>query len=429
MKARYYLYITAGITVSLITLVLLWLIVMDDKQPAHQANKQKPLYWQAPMNPDYRRDQPGKSPMGMDLVPVYPKSADHTVSISPMVENNIGIRTARASMHKLNQKIHTVGYIQADEEKLEAVNSYSPGWIKELRVNAVGERVQKGDLLLKLYAPAVISAQQEYLLALKYNRQPFITASRQKLRTLGMHSTEIKQLTNTRQVKPLIGIYAPISGYVTRLSVREGKHITPSQTLLHIADLSTVWVLAEVYPNKTQQLKTGQRARITLSANPNQTFYGNISYIYPQVDKQGRTTRVRIPLENKHMILKPNMYADVLIYSPSTRKVLTVPKSALIRTGESNRVVLALGQGKFKSVEVTTGMADQQRVHITGGLQKGDKVVTSAQFLLDSESSTQAGLSRLSQSPAPSSTEDKPNASDMADHHGITASQNNNHKD
>ncbi len=382
------------VLLALTGLMIIIFLVSSNDTSSKQETK-KPLYWQAPMNPSYRSDKPGKSPMGMDLVPVYEDSGDGTVKINSTIQNNIGVRTEIVKKHLIDQTIKTVGYIQPDDDLIESVNSYSSGWVRDLKVKTIGEYVQKNQLLFKLYAPDVISAQEEYLLAIKFKRESFIQAGKQKLLTLGMADNEIQKITTSMHSEQLIGVYAPVSGYVTGLSIKEGEHINPHIVLMTIADLSKVWVLAEVYEQDDQKVEMGQSVSITIPSSPNQVYKSKISYIYPQLNTKTRSVKVRIPIKNHQLKLKLNMYADVLIHSSNKESVLSIPKEALIRLGSTNRVVLALGDGKFKSIEVQTGIEDAEWIQITEGLQSGDKVVNSAQFLIDSESNLKASLSRL----------------------------------
>jgi Cu(I)/Ag(I) efflux system membrane fusion protein len=385
-----------GLIILLVLSVLAVIIfLLPTSDTTSESDAKKPLYWQSPMNPNYRSDKPGKSPMGMDLVPVYESSEDGVVKINSTIQNNIGVRTAIVKKHLIDQTIKTVGYIQPDDNLIESVNSYSSGWVRDLKVKTIGEYVQKNQLLFKLYAPDVISAQEEYLLAIKFKRESFIQAGKQKLLTLGMADNEIQKITTSMQSEQLIGVYAPVSGYVTDLLIKEGEHINPHIVLMTIADLSKVWVLAEVYEQDDQKVEIGQSVSITIPSSPNQVYKSKISYIYPQLNTRTRSVKVRIPIKNHQLKLKLNMYADVLIHSSSQESVVSIPKEALIRLGSTNRVVLALGDGKFKSIEVQTGIEDANWVQITKGLQLGDKVVTSAQFLIDSESNLKASLSRL----------------------------------
>ncbi|PIQ43199.1 MAG: efflux transporter periplasmic adaptor subunit [Gammaproteobacteria bacterium CG11_big_fil_rev_8_21_14_0_20_46_22] len=373
------------------------------------ANK-KPLYWVAPMNPSYRRDKPGKSPMGMDLVPVYEEPSEAgVVKISPTVENNLGVRTAVVEKRHFNQQIRTVGYVQPDENTLQTMSVYTEGWIKDLQVKAAGEPVKQGQLLFKLYSPVLVSAQEEYLLAIKYHNPLLIRAGKQKLITLGMSAKDIDQLASARQAQQNVPVYAPQSGYITQLNVREGAHVMPATPLMSIANLSTVWVIAEVYEQQAALLKTGQRVSARFNGLPGKIIKGKVDYIYPTLNAKTRTVRVRLVFANPNTQLKPAMYANITIDAGHSLSVVAIPKEALIQLGDTNRVVLALGDGKFKPVTVKVGQQNQDWVAITEGLTPGQKVVTSAQFLLDSESNLKAGLKRLSndQTNSPSSSGNK----------------------
>lgn len=359
-------------------------------------NNKKPLYWVAPMNSKYRRDKPGKSPMGMDLVPVYaePDQAG-TIKISPSVEHNLGVRTATVGKRIFQHQIRTVGYIQPDENTLHTISVYTEGWIKDLQVKAAGDPVKKQQLLFKLYSPLLVSAQEEYLLALKYHNKLLIRAGKQKLITLGMSPNDITQLSVRHQAEQNVPIYAPQSGYITKLKVREGMHVKPAVPLMSIANLSTVWVIAEVYEQQAALLKVGQPVQAGFPYLPGKTITGKVDYIYPELNATTRTVRVRLVFANIDAKLKPAMYANITIDGGQSKSVIAIPKEALIQLGDSNRVVLSLGGGRFRSVVVKVGQQDQDWIEITQGLQVGQLVVTSAQFLLDSESNLKAGLSRL----------------------------------
>lgn len=391
-STKWLLFLTVVMAIVIAFALGWWLFQTNSK---HDKNK-KPLYWVAPMNPNYRRDKPGKSPMGMTLVPVYdePNQAG-VIKISPTVENNLGVRTAAVEKRIFQQQIRTVGYIQPDENTLHTISVYTEGWIKDLQVKATGDPVKQHQLLFKLYSPLLISAQEEYLLALKHHNQLLIRAGKQKLITLGMSSNDIDQLTQWRQAEQNVPIYAPQSGYVTQLQVREGMHVKPAVPLISIANLSTVWVIAEVYEQQAALLKVGQPVQASFSHLPGKRITGKVNYIYPELNAKTRTVRVRLVFANTDAKLKPNMYANITIDGGQSQSVIAIPKEALIQLGDSNRVVLALGSGRFKSVTVKVGQQDQDWIEIKQGLHVGQLVVTSAQFLLDSETNLKAGLSRL----------------------------------
>lgn len=359
----------------------------------------KPLYWVAPMDPKYRRDKPGKSPMGMDLVPVYdePKK-EGVIQISPAVENNIGVRTAIVKKQAFHQEIHSVGYVQPDEKFIKDISVYTAGWIKDLKVKSTGETVKKNQLLFKLYSPSIVSAQEEYLLALKAKNALLISSGKEKLITLGVSSKEIFALKQSHKIQRSISVYAPESGYVMLLKVRDGKHIKPDSLVMKIANLSKVWAIVEVYENQSSLLKNGAEVKATLNALPGKVFTGKVDYIYPELNAKTRTIRVRTQFNNNNELLRPKMYANIVISVPKSGPVIAIPKESLIRMGDQTKVILALGNGRFKPVSVHVGQENDHLAEILHGLKPGDKVVTSAQFLLDSESSLKSGLNRIDSS-------------------------------
>ena len=361
-----------------------------------KSKTKKPLYWVAPMNPNYRRDNPGKSPMGMDLVPVYKDPSDAgVIKISPTVEHNLGVRTVEVSPRVFNYVIKTVGYVQPDEGTIKTISVYTKGWVKDLQVQSSGDLVEKGKLLFKLYSPTLISAQEEYLLAIKHHNQLLIRSGYQKLITLGMSENAVKQIKISKRVQQDVPVYSPKSGYVNVLKVRDGAHVMPETQLMSIANLSTVWIIAEVYEKQASLLKIGQSVTAQFAGLLRKNIMGKINYIYPALNAKNRTVRVRIIISNEKHQLKPHMYAHIAIDSGKSVVMLAIPKEALIPLGDNVRVVLSMGDGRFKPVEVGVGQYNQGWVSITHGLSKGQRVVTSAQFLLDSESNLKAGLERL----------------------------------
>ncbi|WP_218309995.1 efflux RND transporter periplasmic adaptor subunit [Alteromonas antoniana] len=373
-----------------------------------ESKEEKPLYWVAPMDDSYRRDGPGKSPMGMDLVPVYAddsRSEDSpgTVSVSPTVVNNLGVKTAAVTSGVLDTRINTVGYVQYNEDNLVHIHPRVEGWIDSLFVKAQGDPVEKNTPLYTLYSPQLVNAQEEYLIALKRADSTLIRAARDRLAALQLSSQFIDRLTKTRTVEQTVTFYAPQSGVVDALQVREGFYVKPGTTVMSIGKLDSVWVEAEVFESDTALIEAGQTVTMTLDYLPGKVWEGQVDYVYPSLNPTTRTLRVRLAFDNDNDALKPNMFAQLTIHAQQGESTLLVPRSAVISTGSQERVVLAKGDGKFKSVEVTTGRANGEQIQILDGLMKDDIVVISAQFLIDSESSKTSDFLRMSDSSQPPS--------------------------
>ena len=364
---------------------------------AVQAEK-KVLYWVAPMDPNYRRDKPGKSPMGMDLIPVYAdaNASASTVTISPQVVQNLGVRTQKAERTRLWRGIDTVGYVDYDESKVSHIHLRTEGWIEKLAVRSEGERVKKGERLFDLYAPELVNAQEEYVNALSSGNKGLMHASKERLSALGISASQINELQKTKKVHQRISMYASQDGVVTTLPVREGMFVKPSMRVMSLGDLSSVWLLAEVFERQTEWVKTGQSAEVRLSYIPGRTWDGEVEYIYPSLDPKTRTLKVRLRFDNPDEKLKPNMYANVRIFGGAKDNVIAIPIEGLIRTGREDRVIIALGEGRFEARKVTAGIESGDYVEILQGVNAGDDIVVSGQFLIDSEASMRASLMRMS---------------------------------
>ncbi len=359
------------------------------------------LYWVAPMDPNYRRDEPGKSPMGMDMVPVYAGDELSTdqVTISPAVENNLGVRTAPATVRPLWRRISATGYVGYDEKRISHINLRTQGWITRLLVDAEGERVKKGDLLFEFYSPELVNAQKEYLQARKRSDSRLKSGSIEKLLALGMNRAGIDALARRGKASDNIRVVAPQDGIITVLNIREGMFVQPNTTIMSLADLSSVWLQAEIFESQAEWVAAGQAAEARLDYMPGEVFTGQVDYVYPVLDPKTRTLRARLLFENPGERLKPNMYARVSIYGKLHPNALSIPREALIRAPKRDRVVVALGDGKFRVFEVMTGMESGEFVEILAGIKEGDEVVTSAQFLLDSEASLAGSIQRLDSAP------------------------------
>lgn len=368
---------------------------------ASKKDVNEPLYWVAPMDPNYKRDEPGKSPMGMDLIPVYADDLNGdndkpgTVKIDPSVENNLGVKTEKVEIAKLSPRIETVGYIAFDESRLWQTNVRVSGWVEKLYINAVGERVSKGDVLFKLYSPELVKAQEELLNAYRTKRSSLIKGATERLITLGVDKTQIREIVKQGRASQTVDVKALGTGVVATLNVREGGYLSPAQSVISAGPINEVWVDAEVFERQAEWIKSGSAAVMTLDAIPGKEWSGEVDYVYPILDPATRTLRVRLKFSNPDFQLKPNMFANIALQPKTEEAVLTIPRSSVIRSGGMTRVVLSEGDGKYRSARINIGREARDRVEVLKGLTSEDVVVTSAQFMLDSESSQSADLSRI----------------------------------
>lgn len=380
-------------------------ILSDPTVEAAGGETKEPLYWVAPMDPNFKSDKPGKSPMGMDLIPVFEDagSADDpvgTVRISPAVVNDLGVRTESVIQGRLPNTITTVGYVQYNEDEMAHVHPRVEGWIEALYVKAEGEPVEKGKPLYTLYSPTLVNAQEELLLALNRGNQRLINAAEERLVALNVPASLIRQLRQTRNVQRTMTVYAPSSGVIDNLNVREGMFIKPGDQVLSIAALDEVWVIGEVFESQLSAVEAGNRVVMTLDYMPGRQWIGKVDYVYPEVNPKTRTARVRMRFDNVDGALMPGMFARVDVQGERGERQFLVPRESVIRTGKSDRLILALEEGAFKSVNVTVGRVGDKHAEIIDGIMPGDTVVTSAQFLIDSESSKTSDFQRMSQPPS-----------------------------
>jgi Cu(I)/Ag(I) efflux system membrane fusion protein len=356
---------------------------------AASGTDRKPLYYRNPMDPAVRSDRPMKDSMGMDYVPVYAEDTGAEVRISPAVVNNLGVRTEAAVSSRLANRVDAVGYVGFDERKVQQVRPRAEGWVQDLAVRAMGEPVSKGQRLFTLYSPMLASAQQEYRDAQAIGNRELIAASRARLRALGI-GEGAAQGGNGR-----VPFYAPISGVVTALEVQEGAMVTPEMPVMTITELGSLWVIAEVPESQSGLLQVGAPVEIRFPSLPGDTVAGKLEYLYPELDMETRTVRARITLDHPPRTIRPNMLASVSLGAEAGEEVVNIPLGALIRSGQQERVVVALGEGRFVARKVTAGAESGDRVAIREGLQAGEQVVVSGQFLLDSEANLRSGLDRL----------------------------------
>jgi len=359
------------------------------------------LYWAGPMDPNFRSDKPGKSPMGMELVPVYKDEAggasggEPALQLNPAVINNIGVRTARVQRGVLHRITDAVGFVEPNDDLVSVLHVRSEGWIEHLFFKTEGEFVNKGDVLFQFYSPVIANAKTEYVQALRIGRSSHIAAANERLLSLGMDQDQIDVLQKPGKSKRLVDVRAQQDGVILDLNVREGAYIQPGMTVLSLADLNSIWVQVEVFEDQANWVGNGQRVIMHLPFIPGRIWEGVVDYVYPTVDETSRTVRVRLKFDNVDEVLKPGMYAEISIYGKELKDALSIPREALIRAGKSERVILALGQGRFRPAQVVAGMEADNRVEILSGLSEGEEIVISSQFLIDSEASLIGSLLRL----------------------------------
>jgi len=351
-------------------------------------------YWVAPMDPNFRRDEPGQSPMGMALVPVYfdELSAAGTVRVGGAVQQQMNLRTARVREGQLPRRIQTVGRVTWDAERLSHVHSRVSGWIGQLSVYAVGDQIETGELLYTLYSPELSNAQDELL---RSGSGDMRAGARARLRTLGVQNSVIERIEREGRAIEYLPWYAERSGVVSMLGARPGMRVTPDLELVEIAAESPVWVIAEVVGAQVDWLAENQSAEITSSYRPGQTIQASIDYLYPELDPITLTQRVRLPVDLDDALLKPGMWVDVEIMAGPVTGQLFIPREALIRTGQSERVMVRSADDFFEVRQVRAGLESGEFVAILDGLTAGETVVTSGQFLLDSEANVSVDADRM----------------------------------
>ncbi|MGB7062786.1 MAG: efflux RND transporter periplasmic adaptor subunit [Candidatus Zixiibacteriota bacterium] len=373
--------------------------------------ERKIKYWRAPMDPTYISDEPGKSPMGMDLVPVYEDEiAQGAISIDPMTVQNMGLRTALVKTGKLTRTVRTVGHVDYDEKKLYIVNTKITGWIEKLHVNTTGEVVQKGQPLLEIYSPELVSTQEEYLSALKNYSElkdsPYeearagglelLNSTQKRMEYWDIDRSQIEALKRDRKIKKTLTLYSPANGVVLHKNAVEGAHVKAGSDLYRIADFSTVWVLAHIYEYELPYIKLGQKAQMSLSYLPGEVFQGKVIYVYPYLDQKTRDVKIRLEFPNLGYRLKPEMYANVVIESELPGERILIPEEAVIRSGKREIVFVDMGEGRYAPREITTGVSGQgDVVEVKKGLMAGEMIVVSGQFMLDSESKTQEAIQKM----------------------------------
>jgi Cu(I)/Ag(I) efflux system membrane fusion protein len=352
------------------------------------------------MAPQQRFDRPGKSPfMDMQLLPKYADEANEpSVQVSPSVQQNLGIRTARVEKSSFRESIDAVARLDVNERQLHALPSRVSGYVERLHVRAVGDPVSAGEKIAEIYSPELLSAQQEFLALVRVenlaNSAGLIEAARERLRLLGMAKAEIDALETKKQATSRFGVYSPVNGFVIELATREGGQIAAGASLLSIADLSSLWLIAEVPERDAGRIQSGDLVEARLESRSGEIVSGKVDFIYPRLNEETRTARVRIVVPNPQSVLRPGMFAQVTI-NAADREALSVPSEAVIHTG-TRSLVIVRGDSGFRPAEIRTGAVLGERTEILSGLEEGEQVVVSGQFLIDSEANLSSVLARLS---------------------------------
>lgn len=375
-----------------------------------QGKERKVLYWYDPMNPTIHFDHPGKSPlMDMDLIPKYADEEvnnPNIVKVDPAMVQNFGVVIAPVERRKLTRTIYTFGVVSPDEKKISDVNTRVSGWIERLYFDYTGMTVKRGQEMAVIYSPDLIAAEQEYLQSISFSKmssneftqsEQLINSSRERLKFFGMSDEEIDKLASSRKILNRVVIHSPADGVILEKNVFEGQRISAGETLFRVADLNHVWVLADVFKIDFPYLRIGIPATVTF--NDNKKFIGKVNFIYPIVDATARSVKARIEVANPHLELKVGQYVNVSIHSPVSYDALSVPSQAVINTGLRKVVVISLGDGKFEIRNVLLGAYADGYYEVLNGLQEGENVVISGQFLIDSDANLKSAGTAMSGMP------------------------------
>jgi membrane fusion protein, copper/silver efflux system len=407
-----WLLITALIGTSYAYRARLLSLVSKDKARATQPTERKVLYWVDPMHPAYKSDKPGTAPdCGMDLVPVYEENASAVKAnlpagafqITPEKQQLIGVQYGAATYKPVFKTVRTVGRLAWDETKIAHVHSRVEGWVEQVFVDFTGKQVQKGQPLLSVYSPELWQTQQEYLLALKGRNElansplreavagsaSLVEAARKRLELWDIDWDQLQHLEHTGKPIKALNLNAPSDGFVLTRNTYPKQRVMPDTELYTIADISTIWVIADIYEYEAPEVKLGQSATVTLSYFPGKTFRGKVTYIYPQLDNATRTLKVRIEIANPGFVLKPDMFANVELGIGYGKQVV-IPQEAVMDSGAEQTVFVAHAGGYFEPRKVQLGAKVDNEFIVLGGLKAGERIVTSANFLVDSESKLKA---------------------------------------
>ncbi|HIP07121.1 MAG TPA: efflux RND transporter periplasmic adaptor subunit [Mariprofundaceae bacterium] len=408
-------------------------VYADEGKPAEK----KVLFYRNPMNPAITSPAPAQDEMGMDYIPVYADGGSSsgspvgTVTIDGTVVQNMAVRTTIAKQQNLSRDIRTIGRVTYDEERVALLHPKYEGWVEQMFVDKTGEYVSKDTMLMSIYSPQLVATQEEYLLALNnaesLQDSPFkdvrdgaaslLYSARERLELLDVPTHQIKQLNETRKVMKGLHIHSPFAGIVMKIGARDGQRITPNTELYKIADLSRVWVTVDLYEDDMPWVQEGDKAEMQVAGIPGRIFKGKVTFIYPYLEAKTRTLKVRLEFDNPELALKPEMFANVVVNASKQFNAVVVPLEAIIRTGEQEQVFVQRGIGKFEPRTVTLGVEAEGLVQIISGLNAGEQVVTSGQFLIDSESKLQEATAKMMESL------NAPRGSDAVDMQGMDMSE------
>ncbi len=374
------------------------------EKPAASGKKERRiLYYRNPMNPSITSPVPAKDEMGMDYIPVYADELETsrpagTVRIDPVMVQKIGVRVAKAQCRVLKREVTAPGRVEYDAERLWSVHSRFQGWAEEVFVAKVGDVVEAGDPLLSIYSPELVATEQEFLLALASPGGGLLDAARERLRLFGVPQDFVRELERSRRVKRAITLRSPGTGTVIDVGVLPGDFITPKTRLYRICDLSRLWIIAEVYDQDLPWIGKGDRAVVGSPVFPGRRLEASVDFVYPEMDRKARTVPVRLVVDNKRGLLRPGMFVDVTILAGRRRRALVVPSEAVVRSGKEARVFVQTEPGVFEPRRVVLGLEAQGMVEVLSGIRHGDPVVTSAQFLIDSESRLKEAAAKMMRS-------------------------------
>ncbi|MCF6323585.1 MAG: efflux RND transporter periplasmic adaptor subunit [Gammaproteobacteria bacterium] len=385
------------------------------KNTEKQSTERKALYYRNPMNPAITSPVFMQDDMGMDYIAVYADGGGRgdapagTVTIDPVTVQNIGVRTTLAETRDLSRALSGLGRVDFNEEHLARLHPKTSGWIEELKINETGKKVSKGTILLSIYSPELVAAQQEYLVALnnwetvsssgvsqmKRSAKTILDSAKERLQLFDVPVHQIKELEQSRKIKKQLHIHSPFEGRVMNIGAREGQYVTPKNELYLIADLSRIWVNVDIFEDELSWLKEGDRAEMRVRAEPGRTYKGKITFIHPILNPKSRTVQVRLEFDNADLSLKPGMFANVTLYVDTQPSAVVVPSEAIVRSGSREQLFVVREPGKFEPREVTLGVSAEGMTQILSGLEAGEQVVTSSQFLIDSESKLREATAKM----------------------------------